>query len=81
MKRVQTATTFRHDEVQAACLVARQMKRPRRPKGEPVPEHRSVFRVDEVVTVKNYTFRVAYIGEGTLLLEPVGPLLVEPEGA
>ena len=47
-----------------------------RPDGSPVPEHWSIFTVDEHVNVKNYTFKVAYIGEQTLLLEPVGPILV-----
>lgn len=44
--------------------------------GSPVPKHWSTFHVDEHVIVKNYTFKVAYIGEGTLLLEPVGPVIV-----
>ena len=44
--------------------------------GSRVPEHWSVFSVDEIVTIKNYTFKVAYIGESTMLLEPAGPVLV-----
>jgi hypothetical protein len=48
-----------------------------RPNGEPVPEHWSVFTVDEDVVIKNYTFRIKYIGETSILLEPVGPVLVE----
>lgn len=47
-----------------------------RPNGEPVPKHWSVFRVGEDVVVKDYTFRVAYMNEGTLILEPVGPLVI-----
>lgn len=47
-----------------------------RPDGTPVPEHWSVFQVDEHVVVKNYTFKVAYMNEGTLVLEPVGPVIV-----
>ena len=42
-----------------------------RPDGTPVPNHWPVFKVGELVTIKDYTFRVAYINEGTLLLEPV----------
>lgn len=42
-----------------------------RPDGSPVPGHWPVFKVGEEVTVKNYVFLVAYIGETTLLLEPV----------
>ena len=39
--------------------------------GSPVPEHWPIFKVGEEIVVKNYVFRVAYIGETTLLLEPV----------
>jgi hypothetical protein len=44
-----------------------------RPDGSPVPDHWAVFTVGELVTLKNNTFRVAYMNEGTLLLEPVKP--------
>lgn len=44
-----------------------------RPDGSPVPKHWSVFKVGELVTIKNYTFRVAYIGESNILFEPVRP--------
>ena len=47
-----------------------------RPNGEPVPEHWSVFAVDDDVVIKNYTFRIKYIGETSMLLEPVGPVVV-----
>lgn len=47
-----------------------------RPNGEPVPEHWSIFVQGEDVVVKNYTFRVVYMNEKTIVLEPVGPLLV-----
>jgi len=47
-----------------------------RPDGSPVPAHWSIYSIGELVMVKNYTFRVAYIGEQTLLLEPVAPVLV-----
>jgi hypothetical protein len=47
--------------------------------GSPVPAHWSVFAVGEHVVVKDYTFKVCYIGEGTLLLEPVGPVIVGEE--
>jgi len=43
-----------------------------RPDGTPVPKHWSVFRVGEKVVIKNYTFKVAYIGESNILFEPVG---------
>lgn len=44
-----------------------------RPDGTPVPKHWSIFRVGENVVIKDYTFKVAYIGEGNILFEPVGP--------
>ena len=47
-----------------------------RPDGSKVPEHWSIFSVGEHVVVNNYTFKVAYIGETSILLEPVGPVLV-----
>lgn len=43
-----------------------------RPDGSQVPKHWSVFQIGELVSVKDYTFKVAYINETTLLLEPVG---------
>lgn len=49
--------------------------------GSPVPRHWAIFSVDELVTVKDTTFKVAYINESTLILEPV-PIdtpLVPPE--
>jgi hypothetical protein len=51
-----------------------------RPNGEPVPKHWSVFRVGEDVVIKDYTFRVVYIGEGNILFEPVGPVVIEDNG-
>jgi hypothetical protein len=42
-----------------------------RPNGEPVPAHWSVFTIGELVTIKNYTFKIIYMNEGTIVLEPV----------
>lgn len=50
-----------------------------RPNGEPVPEHWSTYKVDEEVVVKGYRWRVAHIGERHLLLEPVGPVLINKD--
>ena len=47
-----------------------------RPDGTPVPDHWSTFHVGEEVVIKNYRFEVAYIGEKTLLFEPVGPIIL-----
>lgn len=43
-----------------------------RPDGSPVPEHWSLFTLDEEIPIKGYVFRVSHIGESHLLLEPVG---------
>jgi hypothetical protein len=40
--------------------------------GTPVPEHWTILSKDEKIVIKNYTFKVAYIGESYLVLEPVG---------
>ena len=47
-----------------------------RPNGEPVPKHWSVFTVGETVVIKDYTFKVAHLGEGHILLEPMAPVIV-----
>lgn len=48
-----------------------------RPNGEPIPTHWSIFTVGETVVVKDYTFRIAYMNEGTIVLEPVSPVVVK----
>ena len=50
----------------------RQQNQLLRPNGQPVPEHWTQFQIGECVVIKNYTFRVAYIGETSILFEPVG---------
>ena len=50
-----------------------------RPDGTPVPKHWSTYQVGETVVVKDYTWRVAHIGEKHLLLEPVGLVLPEED--
>ena len=50
-----------------------------RPDGSPVPEHWSVYQEGEHGALKNYTFKVAHIGESYRVLEPVGPVLVGQE--
>ena len=47
-----------------------------RPNGEPVPKTWTVFEMGENVVIKNYTFKVAYIGETSVLFEPVGPVIL-----
>ena len=60
------------DSLRGKLAQAVEQERLLRPDGTPVPKHWSVFQVGEQVVVKDYTFKVAYIGESTLLLEPVG---------
>jgi hypothetical protein len=47
-----------------------------RPNGDPVPKHWSTFTLGELVVIKDYTFKVAYIGETAITFEPVGPTLL-----
>jgi len=48
--------------------------------GSPIPKHWTVFKVGELITIKDYTFKVAYIGESNILFEPVraGDIKCEP---
>jgi hypothetical protein len=45
-----------------------------RPDGTPVPKHWSIFQVDENYVINDYTFKCKYIGETSILFEPVGPI-------
>ena len=44
-----------------------------RPDGSKVPSHWTIFTKDELVTVKDHTFRIAHLGESYLVLEPITP--------
>ncbi len=44
------------------------------PNGEPVPKTWIRFQVGEVVQLKSWSFKVAYINESSIMLEPYGPL-------
>jgi len=44
-----------------------------RPDGSEVPKHWAVFQIGELVALKDYTFKIAYMNDGTIILEPVGP--------
>ena len=50
-----------------------------RPDGSEVPKHWAVFSIGELVVIKDYTFKVAYINDGAILFEPVGPQIVGEE--
>jgi len=50
-----------------------------RPNGEPVPKHWSIFEVDKNYTINDYTFKCKYIGETSILFEPVGIVEVSNE--
>ena len=59
----------KHATEQGAPLLPGQLVRPN---GSPVPEYWSVFKVGEEITIKGHSFRVEYIGETSILFEPVG---------
>ena len=46
-----------------------------RPNGTVVPEGWATFQIGETIEIKNYTFKVQYIGESAILFEPVGPVV------
>ena len=48
-----------------------------RPNGKLVPKTWTIFSMGEEVVIKDYTFKVAYIGETSILFEPVGPIVIE----
>jgi hypothetical protein len=50
-----------------------------RPDGSPVPKHWSVFKEGELIEVKGSTFKVAYINESSVTLEPANLLIKEPD--
>ena len=45
--------------------------------GPEVPKHWAVFQIGELVVIKDYTFKVAYINDGAILFEPVGQKVIE----
>jgi hypothetical protein len=47
-----------------------------RPNGKRVPKHWSVFSVGKNYEINGYTFKCAYIGETSILFEPVGPVVI-----
>ena len=46
-----------------------------RPDGSPVPTSWIIFTEGELVEIKGYTFKVCYIGETSILFEPVSPII------
>ena len=44
--------------------------------GSPVPVTWSTFQIGEEVAIKGYMFRVGYVGETSILFEPVGPVII-----
>lgn len=49
-----------------------------KPDGTPVPKHWSIFQIDENYVINNYTFKCKYIGETSILFEPIGPVKINP---
>lgn len=52
-----------------------------RPDGSAVPAHWAIFTAGDLVTVKRHTFKVVYMNEFTLILEPVKPGDMSKRGA
>lgn len=69
----ETATHRQNREVLERMLKGAKLVRP---DGNPVPAHWTVFTVGEQVVIKDYTFKVAYVGETAILFEPVGPVVI-----
>jgi hypothetical protein len=42
--------------------------------GSVVPDHWSIFTIGQEIPINGYIFRVAYIGETSILFEPIGPI-------
>jgi hypothetical protein len=59
----------KHAEKQRSYLVPGQLYKA---DGSPVPEYWPIFDIGETVVLKNYSFRIEYIGEETMLLKPLG---------
>ena len=51
-----------------------------RPDGSAVPQNWSIFTVGEHLVLKDYTYRVVYLNEVSITLEPVGPVVVGDSG-
>jgi hypothetical protein len=69
VKMAEAIAKFRQELPGSSALV--------RPNGEAVPNRWTVLTVGQRVVVEGYTFAVAHIGEKHLLLEPVGPVVVD----
>jgi hypothetical protein len=39
--------------------------------GDPIPDHWIIFQVDKVYEINGYSFKCKYIGETSILFEPV----------
>ncbi len=50
-----------------------------RPDGTEVPKHWSVFVIGTNYVINNYTFKCVYIGETSILFEPVKPMVIGAE--
>lgn len=44
-----------------------------KPDGKPFPHHKSILKEGDWIPIKGQSFRVAYVGETSVLLEPMGP--------
>lgn len=66
---------FRSPEEAEASAIAEQLKRlvplVVSPTGKPLSKNRTLFTTGELVTLKESTFKVVYLNDSTLVLEPV----------
>jgi hypothetical protein len=49
-----------------------------RPNGEEIPKHWAIFSVGEIVVLKEYSFKIAYMNETSILLEPCSLTICKP---
>ena len=47
-----------------------------KPNGEPVPKHQLILKEGEEIVIKDYTYKVAHVGESYLVIEPIGPIII-----
>jgi hypothetical protein len=66
--------TYNQEEANKELLkiLKSEQRKFKRADGSPVPEHWPVFELGEHIVIKDYTFKVAYVGETSILFEPIG---------
>ncbi len=49
------------------------------PDNKRIPNHKVYLKAGEMVVIKNYTFEIKYVGDTSILLEPVSPVIAKKE--